>query len=147
MTVMEYTDDTASAHNKAVEDVEMVPGLPEESREKALDALAFVESLHQLFKDNGMTTKEEPDVNELENLVDALYGELGAAVLFFCEPSFTRTPEMLRGIGKNMATLEDAKVVPPTIVKGFSRLAKRIENTRVNQQQMARLTTKAGDSP
>ncbi len=117
-----------------------------EAREKASDALAFVESLHQLFKDNGMTANEEPDVNELENLVDALYGELGAAVLFFCEPTYARVPDMLRGIGKGMGALEDAKVVPPTIVKGFTRLAKRIENTRVNQQQMARLTTQAGDS-
>ncbi len=99
-----------------------------------------------MFYDTGMTTKEEPDLNELENLVDALYGELGAAVLFFCEPSFARAPDMLRAIGKNMEKLEEAKVVPTTIAKGFARVAKRIENTRVNQQQMAKLTTQAGDS-
>lgn len=119
----------------------------QEARDKALDALAFVESLHQLFKDTGMTTSEEPDVNELENLIDALYGELGAAVLFLCEPSFSRVPDMLRGIGKNMEKLEDSNnVIPPTIVKGFSRIAKRIENTRQNQQQMAKVTIKASDS-
>lgn len=119
----------------------------QEARDKALDALAFVESLHQLFKDTGMTTSEEPDVNELENLIDALYGELGAAVLFLCEPSFSRVPDMLRSIGKNMEKLEDSNnVVPLTIVKGFSRIAKRIENTRQNQQQMAKVTIKASDS-
>lgn len=119
----------------------------QEARDKALDALAFVESLHQLFKDTGMTTSEEPDVNELENLIDALYGELGAAVLFLCEPSFSRVPDMLRGIGKNMEKLEDSNnVIPPTIVKGFSRIAKRIENTRQNQQQMAKVTINASDS-
>jgi hypothetical protein len=119
----------------------------QEARDKALDALAFVESLHQLFKDTGMTTSEEPDVNELENLIDALYGELGAAVLFLCEPSFSRVPDMLRSIGKSMEKMEDSNnVVPPTIVKGFSRIAKRIENTRQNQQQMAKVTSKVSDS-
>lgn len=145
MTLMEYVE-APSEHDRAIEEIEQSEGVSPASREKALDALAFVESLHQMFKETGMTTTEEPDVNELENLVDALYGELGAAVLFFCEPSYARVPDMLRGIGKNMTQLEEAKVVPTTIAKGFVRLAKRIENTRVNQQQMARLTTKAGDS-
>jgi len=93
-----------------------------------------------------MTEQEEPDLNELENLIDALHGELGAAVLFLCEPSFARVPDMLRAVGKAMGAMDEANVVPPPIVKGFSRLAKRIENTRVNQQQMARVATQAGDS-
>lgn len=126
-------------HEQAAAEVEQSDGLSLEAKEKACDALAFVEALHQLFKETGMTTSEEPDVNELENLIDALYGELGAAVLFFCEPSFSRVPEMLRATGKKLEELEEAKVVPPTIVKGFSRVAKRIENTRLNQQQLAKL--------
>lgn len=133
-------------HEQATLEIDEAEQPSREAREKALDALAFVESLHQLFKDNGMTEQDEPDLNELENLIDALHGELGAAVLFFCEPSFARVPDMLRAVGKSMETLEEAKVVPSPIVKGFVRLAKRIENTRVNQQQMARLATQAGDS-
>lgn len=105
-----------------------------EAREKALDAISFVESLHQMFKDNGMTTKEEPDVDELENLIDALHGELGAAVLFLCENVFARVPDMLRVIAKQTAKDES---VPPVISKGFERVAKRIENTRVNMQNLA----------
>ena len=115
-----------------------------EAREKASEALAFTEALHQLFKDMGMTTKDEPDVNELENLVDALYGELGASVLFMCDPVYARVPDMLRVVGKQLEKM--GADVPPTIVKGFTRLAKRIENTRVHQQKMALLATKAGDA-
>lgn len=105
-----------------------------EAREKALDALAFVESLYQMFKDNGMTTKEEADVDELENLVDALHGELGAAVLFLCEPVFARVPDMMRVVAQQVAKDEN---VPPVIAKGFERVAKRIENTRVKMQALA----------
>jgi hypothetical protein len=111
-------------------------GADESSVEKALDAIAFVQALHAMFKDNGMTSTEEPDIDELENLVDALHGELGAAVLFFCEPSFARVPDMLRGISKAMPP--DA--APPVVTKGFDRLAKRIENTRVNMQNMINTT-------
>lgn len=133
-------------HIETVEGFVTNNGNEEDAKEKALDAMAFVEALHQLFRDTGMTSSDEPDVNELENLIDALYGELGAAVLFLCEPSFARVPDMLRGVGKNMEKLENQNAVPPTIVKGFSRIAKRIENTRQNQQQMARVTTQAGDA-
>lgn len=108
-----------------------------EAAEAALDAMAFVQSLHQVLKDNGMTDKEEPDLDELENLVDALHGELGAAVLFLCEPSFARVPDMLRIISKQLDKSGNKEEVPLVIVKGFDRLAKRIENTRVNMQQLA----------
>jgi len=110
----------------------------DEAREKALDAIAFVESLHQMFKDNGMTTKEEADVDELENLIDALHGELGAAVLFLCEPVFARVPDMMRVVSKRMEKESD---VPVVIAKGFDRVAKRIENTRVKMQQVVPLTS------
>lgn len=104
-----------------------------EAREKALDAIAFVESLHQMFKDNGMTTKEEADVDELENLIDALHGELGAAVLFLCEDVFARVPDMMRVVAKQTGKDPD---VPAVVSKGFERVAKRIENTRVNMQKL-----------
>ena len=120
--------------------------LSDDAREAALDSMAFVQSLHQMFKDNGMTSTDEPDLDELENLIDALHGELGAAVLFLCEPSFARVPDMLRVISKQLAK-QDAEVVgvPPVVFKGFERLAKRIENTRVNMQQM--LATSLNDKP
>lgn len=112
--------------------------LSPEARERALDALAFAESLHKLFKDNGMTLTENVEFNELENLVDALFGELGAAVLFLCEPSFARVPDMLRGVSSQLAKAGE-QTVPLTIIKGFARVAKRIENTRQNSQQLAKI--------
>jgi hypothetical protein len=113
-----------------------------EAMEKALDALAFLDALHNVFKDNGMTTTESSDVNELENLIDALSGELGAAVLFLCENSFARVPDMLRVIGAKLEKQED---VPPEVAKGFTRLAKRIENAKVNMQSLVQTATDASD--
>lgn len=112
--------------------------LSPEAREKVLDSLAFAESLHKLFKDNGMTVTESAEFNELENLVDALFGELGAAVLFLCEPSFARVPDMLRAVSSQLAKAGE-QTVPLTIIKGFARVAKRIENTRQNSQQLAKI--------
>lgn len=107
-----------------------------EAQEAALGAMAFVESLHQMFVDNGMSKSDEPDLDELENLIDALHGELGAAVLFLCDPSFARVPDMLRAVSAQLE--KDAEgTVPTVVVKGFARLARRIENTRVNMQQLA----------
>lgn len=107
----------------------------DEVREKAADALAFVASLHQFFVDTGMSTNSEPDVAELENLVDALHGELAASVLFLCAPSFSRVPDMLRVISTQLEKAQDDSV-PTVIVKGYARLAKRIENTRQNVQSL-----------
>lgn len=123
---------------EAAQQIEDKNNPSQEAREKALDAISFVESLHQMFKDNGMTTKEDADVDELENLVDALHGELAASVLFLCEPVFARVPDMMRVVAKK--TAEDGEV-PVVVSKGFERLAKRIENTRVKMQQVVPLTS------
>src|SRR5260221_13052950 len=80
--------------------------------EAAISAMAFVLSLHQMFKENGMTSSKEPDVDELENLVDALAGELGAACIFLSEPAFSRVPDMLRACEAVMSKDPDAVVVP-----------------------------------
>lgn len=112
-----------------------------ETIERALDAIAFVQSLHEMFKANGMTQAEEPNVDELENIIDAVNGELGAAVLFLCEPSFARVPDMMRVIAKQIPSMSPD--VPPVIVKGFERVAKRIENTRVNMQALVKVSTDA----
>lgn len=124
-------------YEEAAKQIEEERDPSDEAREKALDAISFVESLHQMFKDNGMTTKDEADVDELENLIDALHGELGAAVLFLCEPVFARVPDMMRVVSKQMEKEQD---VPVVIVKGFERVAKRIENTRVKMQQVVPLS-------
>lgn len=110
-----------------------------EALDIASDALAFVQSLHQTFADNGMTSSAEPDLNELENIIDAIYGELAAACIFLSEPSFARVPDMLRVVSKKLEGSKDE--VPPVVIKGYSRLAKRIENTRLHMQAVVKNTT------
>lgn len=111
----------------------------EETKERAADALAFVESLQNMFVDSGMTDNVA-SIDELENLIDALHGELAAAVLFLCEPSFARVPDMLRVVTEKLEKMNDGSI-PTVVVKGFARMATRIENTRKNQQQMALIKT------
>lgn len=110
------------------------------ARDKGAEAIAFAMALHEMFKSNGMTSKEEPDLDELENLVDALHGELAAAVLFLCENSFARVPDMMRVVS---ATLEKDGTAPVVVAKGYARLAKRIENTRVMMQKLAPASEKS----
>ena len=105
--------------------------------EMGADSLAFVQSLHEMFRENGMTSKEQPDLNELENLIDAIHGELAAACIFLSEPSFSRVPDMLRVISKK---LEGSNDVPAVVSRGYERLAKRIEATRVNMQALVNKT-------
>jgi len=112
-----------------------------EALEMASDALAFVQGLHEMFQQNAMTAKENSDLNELENLVDAVHGELAAACIFLSEPSFSRVPDMLRLISKKLNKQVDEKEVPFVVIKGYERLAKRIEVTRLNMQALAKKTT------
>ena len=131
-------------YDSAIEQLET--GTPtQEALETAADALAFVQGLHQMFADNGMTTKDHPDLNELENLVDAIHGELAAACIFLSEPSFSRAPDMLRAIATKLQATPDE--VPAVVVKGYTRLAKRIENTRVQLQSLAPTPVKLTNSP
>jgi hypothetical protein len=112
------------------------PTVSKEALDLAADAMAFVQSLHQTFADNGMTSSTEPDLNELENIIDAIYGELAAACIFLSEPSFARVPDMLRVVSKKLEGSKDE--VPPVVVKGYERLAKRIENTRLHMQALVK---------
>jgi len=100
-----------------------------ESLEFAADAVAFAQALHQMFTDTGMTSSENIDLDELENLVDALSGELAASCIFLSEPSFARVPDMLRVISDKLALTKDSGL-PKVVILGYSRLAKRIELTR-----------------
>jgi hypothetical protein len=67
-------------------------------------------------------------------LIDALHGELAAACIFLSEPSFARVPDMLRVVAKQLDKSQD---VPVVVSKGYERLAKRIEATRLNMQTLA----------
>jgi len=108
-----------------------------EALEHASDAVSFVQTLHNMFSANQMTTSSEPDLNELENLIDSVYGELAAACIFLSEQSFARVPDILRVVEQKIEA-EGAGIVHPVVTKGYGRLATRIENTRVAMQQLAK---------
>jgi hypothetical protein len=82
----------------------------------------------------------EPDVSSLEDVIDGVIGELAAASIFLSEDSFKRVPNMLRVVSSSF-TQNAGEEVPTVITKGFSRLADRIEATRVQGTQMKELVT------
>ncbi len=107
--------------------------LDSETREDVLDILAFVQGIAEAFALNGFVNPQEIDLAALEGAMDRLYGELGAATIFLSDKHFTGVPKMLRVIQTNMENLSELPV-PPVVVKGFGRLAQRVEATRAAQQ-------------
>ena len=128
-----------SKYETYMEELENPGTASDDALEAASDCLAFVESLYSVFRDNGYDIPEEPDLSVLEAIIDGLNGELAAASLFLSEDSFKAVPGMLRHIGENFPQAKGQEV-PTVITKGFSRLANRIEATRVQQQQMKELS-------
>lgn len=109
---------------------------PEETEaafDTALDAMAFVKALNEMFRDNGADVPAHPDVGTLESLVDGIHGELAAACILLSERSFARVPDMLRACA---AQLEKSQEVPTVVKKGYSRLADRLDNTRKTMQNI-----------
>ena len=118
-----------------MEELENGENISDDALEAASDSLAFVESLYSVFRDNGYDIPEEPDLSVLEAIIDGIHGELAAASLFLSEDSFKGVPDILRHIGENFPAAHGQEV-PAVITRGFTRLANRIEATRVQQQQM-----------
>ena len=124
--------------------VAILESLEVEDQEKAdavdaaIDCLMFTQALNNLFRDQGAAVADVPDCNVLENLVDAYNGELAAACLFLADKAFATAPAMLRNIADSFKGLSGS-VVPSVVVKGFARLASRVENTRVQMQGMHQL--------
>lgn len=129
-------------YEKYMDEVDAVDDDASEASSDALDAgvdaMAFVLALHTMFKDNGVDLPEEPSVDALENIIDNIMGELSAASLFLAEKSFESVPKMLRTVSSQF-TQSLGEEVPTVITKGFSRLADRIDATKVQGQQMKEL--------
>jgi hypothetical protein len=130
-----------SKYETYLEELENSTGISSEALESAADSLAFIQSLHTVFRENGYDLPEEPDVSALENILDSMMGELAAASIFLSEDSFLQVPHMLRTIAKAFEATADGEEVPTVIVNGYNRLADRIQATRVQQQQMKDLVT------
>ena len=107
--------------------------------ETACDCLSFVQALWDVYHLEGAHDgTSAPDISTMENLFDALQGELAAASLFLSENSFSRVPDMLRSLADKLEGHED-NVVPVVVARGFSRFANRIENVRKQQQLLMKV--------
>jgi len=131
MNIEDYLDDLDMLSNRAC-------GTETDALDLASDSLAFCKSLFDTFQQNGMLPEDADfDLSYMENLIDALTGELSAAVLYLKgQPPGRRVVESLRTISDNLrehnrlAKEEDR--VPHVVEQGYSRLADRIESTAVN---------------
>jgi hypothetical protein len=121
--------------------------------ETALDAMAFVATLHQSLVDNGAKLTPEPDTDEVGTTLDHIFGELSAACLYLSESSFARVPDMLRviadGLDKENVPWTDpegvtAPPVPAVVIRGFRHFAKRLEATKVQKQRAINQLRKVG---
>jgi hypothetical protein len=126
-----------SKYETYLEELDAGEDVSSDALEAATDALAFVTSLHTAFCESGYDLGEDPDVSNLEKVLDIMAGELAAASLFLAEDSFTAVPKMLRTIASAFEnTAKPGEEVPQVIINGYNSLAARIEATRVQKQQM-----------
>lgn len=121
-----------SLTDKHIQTLESVDGSEDivAAREQACDALAFSQTLWDMYAQHGMVAPgSNVDFAILENLIDALHGELAAMCVFLAENSFEQVPKMLRLIADALDK-DPAKSVPTVIIEGYRRAATRIEATR-----------------
>lgn len=102
------------------------------------DSLAFCKTMFDNFKLNGMLPEDASfDLSYMENLIDALVGEISAAVLYLKgQPPGRNVIQGLRKISADIhehnSLAKEEDHVPHVVGAGFSRLADRIESTKVN---------------
>lgn len=103
--------------------------------DKANDALAFSQSLWNLFKEQGFIALDDNEVDYalMENIIDGLNGELAAACLFLCEAP--EVPKLMRDISDKLEKQSPDKAVPMVVAKGYKRIAARIENTKIEVEK------------
>ena len=122
-----------------------------EALDTAIDAMAFVATLHQSLVDNGADLAEDPDTDEVGTTLDHIFGEVSAACLFLSESSFERVPFMLRKIAdaldKENVPWTDPQgdtspPVPSVVIRGFRHFASRLEATKVQKQRAINMLKK-----
>lgn len=96
----------------------------------ASDAVSFSQVLWDLFREQGLHADEGlPNFAKMENLVDAINGELIAAVLFLSSIDID-VSEVLDKHADDIKNHEHGDLVPGTVVEGYRRLGKRIKATK-----------------
>lgn len=101
----------------------------------AQDALSFAQSLWNLFADQCLHDDgPNPDYTKMEQIIDALNGELAAAVLLLnsldgnAEQLLLRNADLLDKYRKEDPA---ASEVPQVVIAGNRRLAERVKNTKI----------------
>jgi len=106
--------------------------------EAGADALAFNQSLWNLFLEHGLVSDSTtPDTYKMEKIIDSLYGEIAAMTLMFVSDAFSMSKYideiiqlfMTQSEQLNKANQAD-KVVPPEVVAGFRAFGNRLKNAK-----------------
>ncbi len=103
----------------------------EEALEEAKDALAFAQSLNTALISIGARLPEDPDLDGMENFLDSVVCELGAAVMLLCQ--FAGVEDRLRTIQKELyeANKSEGGTVDPQLINAYGKLADRISKSRI----------------
>lgn len=135
-----------SKYEEYIEDLESIDTPSKETVEAAIEALAFVENLNNLLRDNGaVQLPEEPEVNRIGTVLDGVFGELAAVSIFLSEGSFARVPDMMRAVADTIEKSdveftdpsgETSKSVPEAVIKGFRDFADRLEVSKRQKAEM-----------
>ena len=135
MDVEVYLDTLEELIGKTYPAVDPMEAWERDAVNVASDSLAFCKTMFDNFKLNGTLTEDaEFDLSKMENLIDALVGELSAAVLYLKgQPPGRKVIDGLREISSNIhqhnSLAKEEDRVPHVVEAGFSRLADRIEST------------------
>lgn len=109
-----------------------------EALEIAQDALSFAQALWNLFADQQLHAGgDSPDFSQMENIIDALNGELAAAVLFInslnidAESILLKNAELLDKYKEADVNGQGPAAVPQVVIEGNRRLSVRVKNTKI----------------
>lgn len=135
-----------SKYEEYIEDLESIDTPSKETVEAAIEALAFVENLNNLLRDNGaVQLPKEPEVDRIGTVLDGVFGELAAVSIFLSEGSFARVPDMMRAVADTIEKSdveftdpsgETSKSVPEAVIKGFRDFADRLEASKRQKAEM-----------
>lgn len=128
------TDSCIALLGELLEDQGQEDGLEMEAAlERAQDSLAFTQSLWNLFSELQLHQDgASPDYYKMENIIDSINGELGAAVLFLNSLSIDSEAELLRNaeLLEVFSKTDTSNSIPYVIIEGNRRLAARVKNTK-----------------
>lgn len=107
-----------------------------EALETGADAMAFCQSLWDLFREHGLITDSTtPDVYVMEKVIDSLYGELAAVTLMLSAdelafgPYLDQTIQMFATQPNLLTKANDVGAnIPPEVINGFRAFAARLRN-------------------